>query len=101
MSYTISIGGHAETDGAEHSRQFELEQLSVARATVAKLQGATSASFSGGHIGFVDLLKPADETQPPTVVAAPAAEAPEIEPPTEPAAEVGSAETPPTADTEA
>lgn len=64
MSYWISISGHAETDNAEHARAFELEQSAIARQSLQRMHGVASATFSGGHIGSVDLLKPPVQQQP-------------------------------------
>lgn len=59
MTYSISISGHKDTGSEQESREFEEAALAEARHFVQhNLQGVTSASFSGGHIGGVDLTQP-------------------------------------------
>ena len=79
MSYTVNIVGHKDTASEDESIAFELEQADNAREAIHGLDGVMSASFSGGHIGGVDLLAS------PATPEAPAAE----EPTPEPSAESG------------
>lgn len=57
MSYTINVTGHKDFKTVEEAITFEEKQLAAAQKLVTKFEGVTSAAFSGGHTGWVDLTK--------------------------------------------
>lgn len=55
MSYSISISGHKNVKDAEEGKAFEEAVAEQAREFVAGLEGVSSATISGQHIGQKDL----------------------------------------------
>ena len=55
MTYSISISGHKDTSGEDESRAFEEDVAAKAEAFVGTLEGVTSATLSGAHVGSVNL----------------------------------------------
>jgi hypothetical protein len=62
MSYNVAIHGHK--NDVENSEQFETEAMEKTREFVSTLEGVDSATFTGGHIGSHDLLKPPGFVEP-------------------------------------
>ena len=57
MTWTINIGGHNDHANAEEHKSFEEELADKVRAFVATLEGTTTATVSGNHIGTVNALE--------------------------------------------
>jgi hypothetical protein len=55
MSYTISISGHKDGLSPDEAKEFEQAQADTAKRLVSELDDVTSASFSGGNIGGINL----------------------------------------------
>jgi hypothetical protein len=59
LSYSIQISGHKDFPDEEQARAFEEGVQAKAEALVAELDGVTSATISGAHVGFHS-LQPAE-----------------------------------------
>ncbi len=55
MSYSISIGGHKDTESEEESKAFEKDVAAKARDFVATLEGVSYATMTSGHLPQQDL----------------------------------------------
>jgi hypothetical protein len=55
VTYTISINGHKDGLTGDEAKEFEQAQADAAKRLVSELDGVTSASFSGGNVGGINL----------------------------------------------
>lgn len=67
MSYSISVSGHIADEGEGSAAEREQAVVDAAREGLKNLEGVSSASFYGQHVGTVDLL--ADQTPAETEAA--------------------------------